>query len=150
MLALGLVLSACSAGGTATKAPTSAPVTTAPASGAVVKLATSALGQIVVDANGRTVYGFMPDEAGGTPTCYDSCAQSWPALTSADTFTVGEGLDQSAFTTVPRTDAAGNQIKFSAHPLYYFSGDSGSGQTNGQGVGGKWYVVGADGALIKQ
>lgn len=116
----------------------------------MVILATSGLGEIVVDADGRTLYGFTPDEAGGEPTCYDQCADSWPALTAADGFTVGEGLDQSEFTTVARTDDAGDQIKFGVYPLYYFASDSASGQTNGQGIGGKWYVVGADGELIKQ
>ena len=28
-------------------------------------------------------------------------------------------------------------------PLYYFAGDKAAGDTNGQGVAGKWYVVGA-------
>ena len=116
----------------------------------MVILATSALGEIVVDAEGRTLYGFTPDEAGGEPTCYDQCADNWPALTADDGFTVGQGLDQSEFSTVTRTDDAGDQIKFGVYPLYYFAGDSSSGQTNGQSVGGKWYVVGADGELIKQ
>ena len=32
--------------------------------------------------------------------------------------------------------------------LYYFSGDAAAGDTNGQGVGGIWYVVGPDGSAI--
>ena len=34
-------------------------------------------------------------------------------------------------------------------PLYFFSGDSAPGDTNGQGVGDVWYVVGPDGAAIE-
>ena len=33
-------------------------------------------------------------------------------------------------------------------PLYFFSGDATPGDTTGQGVGGVWFVVGADGAAI--
>ena len=35
-------------------------------------------------------------------------------------------------------------------PLYYFAADAAAGDTTGQGVGEKWFVVGADGALIGQ
>jgi predicted lipoprotein with Yx(FWY)xxD motif len=153
VLALGLMLAACSGAkpttAPATPAPTTAAATPAPAGGSVVMLAANALGQIVVDANGRTLYAFTPDEAGGIPTCNDQCAANWPALLVTGTFTVGAGLDQSKFTTVARTDNAGDQLKFAEYPLYYFSGDSAAGQTNGQGVGGKWFVVGADGEQIK-
>ena len=34
-------------------------------------------------------------------------------------------------------------------PLYYYVGDVGPGDVDGQGVDGVWFVVGADGKLIK-
>jgi hypothetical protein len=34
-------------------------------------------------------------------------------------------------------------------PLYYFSGDQQPGDINGQGVGGIWFTVAPDGALIR-
>jgi predicted lipoprotein with Yx(FWY)xxD motif len=52
-------------------------------------------------------------------------------------------------TTVDRTDGS-KQVKFGDWPLYYFGGDTKAGDTNGQGIGGIWYVVGADGAAIGQ
>jgi predicted lipoprotein with Yx(FWY)xxD motif len=134
---IAFVVAACAGAG----------ATPAPAAPVAAKLATGALGQILVDASGRTVYGFIPDEAGGQPTCYDQCADNWLALTVDGAFTVGTGLGQADFSTVTRTDG-GSQLKFKEFPLYYFAGDSGPNQTNGQGVGSKWYVVGADGALI--
>ena len=113
-------------------------------------LASSSLGEILVDGQGRTVYGFTPDiDKGGEVTCYDTCAGNWPPLVAPDEITVGEGLDDSDFTAVPRTDDKGDQVSVGDIPLYYFAGDSGPGQTNGQNVGGKWFVVGADGQLIK-
>jgi len=34
-------------------------------------------------------------------------------------------------------------------PLYRYAGDAAAGDTNGQGTGSVWYVVGADGQPIK-
>ena len=34
-------------------------------------------------------------------------------------------------------------------PLYYFAGDTKAGDVNGQGLGDKWYVVDAEGKMIK-
>ena len=38
------------------------------------------LGNILTDAQGKTLYIFTRDEANAS-TCYDQCAQRWPALT---------------------------------------------------------------------
>jgi predicted lipoprotein with Yx(FWY)xxD motif len=163
-----LIVAACSSGGGATTAPSSAPsvaaseapseapstaaseAPSAAAAGATIALTDNALGSIIVDADGKTLYGFTPDE-GGTPTCYDDCATAWPPLLadSAAAATAGEGLDASKLTTVERTDG-GLQVVYGGWPLYYFASDTAAGDTNGQAVGTKWYVVGADGALIGQ
>jgi predicted lipoprotein with Yx(FWY)xxD motif len=115
---------------------------------ATVMVATSPLGQILVDAEGMTLYLFTPDEA-GTPTCYDACAEAWPPLLAeGDEIEVGEGLDDSDFSTVARTDD-GEQIKIGDWPLYYFAGDEAPGDTNGQGLNGSWFVVGPNGEAIR-
>ncbi len=143
---------------TATSAPTTAPATpaasAAPTTGsddgtsATINLASTDLGDILVDGEGRTLYAFTPDDNSGESTCYDDCAANWPPLTSADEVTVGEGLDDSSFTTAARTDDAGDQVVINGWPLYYYAGDTAAGQTNGQGVGDKWYVVDANGEMI--
>jgi predicted lipoprotein with Yx(FWY)xxD motif len=170
ILALVALVAACtSTGGGATASPSvaapsvaapseAAPSAAAPteeaspseaAGGETLSLSTTALGDIVVEDEGKTVYAFTPDSA-GTPTCYDDCATNWPPLLVEDDAapTVGAGLDASKLTTVDRTDGT-KQIKYGDWPLYYFAGDSAAGDTNGQGVGSKWYVVDATGALIK-
>ena len=45
-------------------------------------------------------------------------------------------------------DDGDDQVTVDGWPLYFFSGDAAPGDTNGQGVGGIWYVVGPDGAAI--
>lgn len=141
VLALAGVIAAACGGGAA--------ATATPAAAATVKLATSPLGSILVDAAGKTLYGFTPDEATGAPTCVAACAAAWPTLIVTGSATAGTGLDQSKLTTVARSDGGGTQAKYGTYPLYNFASDSAAGQTNGQGVGTKWYVVGADGQLIK-
>ena len=170
LLLLGLiaVLAACTSGASTTPSPTVAAPSVAPteappseaapseappsqaAADAAIALATNALGEIIVDAEGMTLYAFTPDTAGES-TCYDDCATQWPPLvvTDAAALSAGTGLDDSKLTTVDRTDGT-KQVKYGDWPLYYFAGDSAAGDTNGQGLGTKWYVVDAAGELIGQ
>ncbi|MET0903499.1 MAG: hypothetical protein ABWZ52_09685 [Acidimicrobiales bacterium] len=113
---------------------------------ATVELADSDLGQILT-SEGQTLYTFKPD-AGGAPTCNDDCATSWPPLVADGEPTVGEGLDDALFATATRDDGD-EQVTVDGWPLYFFSGDSAAGDTNGQGVGDMWYVVGPDGTAIE-
>ena len=114
-----------------------------------VTVVESDFGEILADADGNVLYGFTDDTA-GEPTCYESCAENWPPLLlEGGEITVGEGLDPADFSTVERTDG-GEQVKVGDWPLYYFAADTAPGDTNGQGVGGKWYVVGTDGELIRE
>jgi predicted lipoprotein with Yx(FWY)xxD motif len=158
-LPLALVLGACSGGGASTAPSAAAPSAAAPseaapsvaapseaAAGATIALADNALGKIIVDAKGRTLYGFKADTA-GISTCYDKCATNWPPLLATGDATVGDGLDAAKVTTVDRTDGT-KQVKYGDWPLYYFAADAAAGDTNGQKVGDVWFVVGADGALI--
>jgi predicted lipoprotein with Yx(FWY)xxD motif len=112
------------------------------------QLADSPLGQIVVDGDGNTLYGFTND-ADGTPTCTGDCAGTWPAHLVDGEPVLGEGLDPAVFTLVDGADG-GQQLKAGKWPLYRFSGDSAPGDVNGQGSGDVWFVVAADGSLLKE
>jgi predicted lipoprotein with Yx(FWY)xxD motif len=138
-----------SAAATEEESPGESPDETDGAGEITVDVADSDHGEILVDAEGVTLYAFTND-TDGEPTCYDQCEQNWPPLTveNEDEIEVGEGLDDSDFTTVERTDGS-MQVKIGDWPLYYFANDEAPGDTNGQGVGGVWFVVGADGELIR-
>jgi predicted lipoprotein with Yx(FWY)xxD motif len=150
------VLAACSSSAASSAPAAAAPSAAAPsaaapapaAAGATLALADSPLGKIVVDGQGKTLYMFEPDDGQAAPTCVAACAGNWPALIATGTPTLGPGLTAAA-STVARTDGGGTQVKFGDYFLYYFGKDAAAGDTNGQGVGGKWYVVGADGEPIK-
>ncbi len=111
-----------------------------------VQLADSSFGQIVVDGDGNTLYLFTSDSA-GTVTCTGGCAGAWPGLAPHGTELVIDGPDDSLFSIVTGADG-GPQVAFNGHPLYLFGGDSAPGDTNGQGSGGVWFVVDADGNAI--
>jgi predicted lipoprotein with Yx(FWY)xxD motif len=124
-----------------------APEGTATEAAVSVQVADSPLGEIVVDGDGNTLYGFTND-ADGTPTCTGDCATTWPAHLVEGEPVVGEGLDPATFTLVEGAEG-GQQLVAGTWPLYRFSGDSAPGDVNGQGSGGVWFVVAADGSLIK-
>lgn len=106
--------------------------------------ADSDLGEILVDADGRTLYMFDND-SDGTSSCYDDCETNWPPLIGEAE--AGEGADEGLLGTAERTDGSG-QVTYAGKPLYYFAGDEQPGDTNGQGVGDVWWAMGADGEQI--
>ena len=119
-----------------------------PASGGsgTIALTTTSLGSVLVGPTGMTLYVFMPDTATSS-ACNGTCASTWPPL-SGSLPSLGTGLNASDFGTITRADGT-TQISFHGHPLYYYSGDQAPGDTKGQGIGSKWYVVGSDGNPIK-
>ena len=96
------------------------------------------LGNILTDAQGKTLYIFTRDEANAS-TCYDQCAQRWPALTVTGEPAAAPGLTGTLGVTTRRDNT--RQATYNQMPLYYFSGDNNPGDTAGQNVGGVWFVV---------
>jgi predicted lipoprotein with Yx(FWY)xxD motif len=122
---------------------------TFPPDTATITSSSSALGPILVDGTGHTLYAYLPDAAGGVPTCLAACAKVWPAVTG--TF-LGVGnavpVQPHEFKLVPIPGATTRQVVVNGHPLYRFSGDGLAGDLKGQGIDHQWYVVGTDGQLI--
>jgi predicted lipoprotein with Yx(FWY)xxD motif len=124
--------------------------TAAGATASGVLLADTSLGQVLTADDGMTVYIFLRDNA-GAPTCVADCAKTWPPLLVDDgaTPTAGDGVDSAMLGTAANPEG-GTQATYNGWPLYYYAADSAPGDTNGQGVGDVWYVIGADGEPISE
>lgn len=120
--------------------------TEAPVEGATVQAVESDHGTILANAEGETLYVFLNDE-GGESSCYDNCAQTWPALVVEGDPTAGAGVT-GALGTTERRDGS-QQVTIADAPLYTYSADTAPGNTNGQGVGGVWFVVAPDGSPVR-
>ena len=152
----GLAVAACGSTSSSTTKQTNtgtgsaaAPAQSTDPSSATVDLATSTLGTILVNSQGRTLYLFHAD-MGTKSACTGACAAAWPPLVSTGKPTAGNGVKQSLLRTSKRADGS-EQVTYDGHPLYLFTGDTASGQTNGQGstaFGAPWYVLSPAGTQI--
>jgi predicted lipoprotein with Yx(FWY)xxD motif len=110
----------------------------------------SDLGEILTDAEGRTLYLFEADSSDSS-TCYDDCAKAWPPLIASGKPEAGAGVAADLLGTTDRKDGE-QQVTYDGHPLYYYEGDNEPGDTAGQGLdqfGGKWYALDTSGAAVK-
>ena len=116
---------------------------------ATVDVASSDLGNILVDSQGRTLYLFAKD-TGKTSECSGECATDWPPVTTKDTPTTGSGAEASMVGTTTRSDGT-TQVTYNGHPVYRFQGDKKAGDTNGEGLvafGAAWYTLSPAGDQI--
>jgi predicted lipoprotein with Yx(FWY)xxD motif len=110
--------------------------------GAVVNIAKSPFGRVLVDAHGRALYDFPPDR-GTTSACYGACAALWPPLTTKARPHAGSGVVQSLLGTTKRSDGT-IEVTYGGHPLYYYVADRKAGQFSGQGLdqfGAPWWLI---------
>lgn len=136
-----------SAVSTPTGAPSAAPT---PNAGTTVKVASTKLGNILVDANGRTLYLFLADSANVSNCNSSGCVAYWPPLLTKGAPQAGPGVNASLLGTTTRKDGT-VEVTYAGHPLYYFLPDTKPGQVSGQGVdsfGAEWYVVSPSGMQI--
>jgi predicted lipoprotein with Yx(FWY)xxD motif len=157
----GIGLAACGTTPTARSTPSPSPAakatpTPSPAAsgGVVIKtVSTSDLGTILVNSEGRTLYT-LNSETGGKLACTvaSGCPTYWSEIDLPSGVTGASGAGSAESTLLgTETGATGTAVTYNGWPLYTFSGDSGAGQENGEGVtsfGGTWYVLSAAGNLV--
>jgi predicted lipoprotein with Yx(FWY)xxD motif len=99
-----------------------------------------AQGSYLVDAEGRPLYVFAKDVAGGASNaisnCTGACSQNWIPVHAARIG--GDGINVAAFGQA--TSATDAQTTYRGWPLYLYAKDSGSSPT-GDGLGGQWFVA---------
>jgi predicted lipoprotein with Yx(FWY)xxD motif len=130
------------------------------ASNTTVKTRNTSQGKILANSHGLSLYMFVKDKQGGrgkSPkiTCYGQCATAWPPLLVSKGGKVqaakGSGVNQKLLGTAKRRDGK-LQVTYNGWPLYTYGGDSGPGDTTGQGViqfGAAWYLLNTKGQLVK-
>jgi predicted lipoprotein with Yx(FWY)xxD motif len=134
---------AAPAGGTATSAAAAA------GSGLVITTKSGSAGAFLTDGSGRAVYLWMKDGKDSS-ACSGACAGAWPPVTTTGAVSASGGVNKADLSAITRSGGA-KQVVYDGHPLYYFSGDSGPGQVNGQGsdgFGAKWWLVDPAGTSI--
>ena len=120
----------------------------APATGTVIASHSGSGGTFLTDG-GRSVYLWAAD-AMNKSNCSGACAGAWPPVMATGKVTASSGAKPSDLGTIARS-GGGKQVTYNGHPLYFFAGDSGPGQTHGQGsdsFGAKWWLVAPSGAQI--
>lgn len=118
----------------------SAPTSGGDSSATTLMTADSTLGEIVTDADGKTLYMFDNDTQGsGESSCTGECLTNWPPLTTEGDAPAVKGVTGEVGTI--ETADGSTQVTLNGWPLYYFAGDAAAGDVNGQGVGGIWWVL---------
>jgi predicted lipoprotein with Yx(FWY)xxD motif len=140
VLAAGLA--ACSGGSADHKSDHATPA------GSSIRISQSGLGPILTDQNGRTLYAFTKDK-NRSSNCTGRCIATWPALAGSKAVTAASGAQRSLVGEAKRTEGT-LQATYGDWPLYYYAGDMDPGDVDGQGVDNVWFVIGADGKLIKR
>ena len=154
------ILLAAGCGSSGTKASSSTPTTAASSSSsnpgtAFSASSTSALGRVVVDARGYTVYVLTADGHTNLP-CEDAsgCTKVWPDLPFPDGVSsakAGSGIDASKLSSMKESDGE-TYPTYNGWLMYEFAKDTGPAQTNGEGIhsfGGTWYALTSSGTLVQ-
>jgi predicted lipoprotein with Yx(FWY)xxD motif len=155
-VAAGLLAAACgTAAGSTTAGSTTAGSTTAgtsasgSATATVIEAHAGSAGSFLTNGSGRAVYLWAADSMNKS-ACSGACAGAWPPVTAIGQVTAADGAKAADLGTITRSDGT-KQVTYDGHPLYYYAGDSGPGQTNGQGsdsFGAKWWLVAPAGTKI--
>lgn len=156
---VAVIAGAC---GSSTKSATSAPAATTPSTstaaptpsaGTKVSVASvDGLGPVLVNAQGKVLYIFVPDNAKKV-TCVGGCAAVWPPLKLSGSKAVGSGSVKDSLLGADPDPSGGKVVTYAGWPLYTYVADTGPGMATGQAKnlnGGLWYVISPSGTVIKK
>jgi len=153
LVAVGLLAAACGSSGGSTSGAAAGGSGSGGGGGSAgavtIKSASGSAGTYLTDGSGRALYLWTAD-TGSKSTCSGACASAWPPLTASGMPAAAGGVQAGDLGTVARAGGA-EQVTYNGHPLYYYAGDSGAGEVNGQGnngFGAKWWLVAPSGSAI--
>jgi predicted lipoprotein with Yx(FWY)xxD motif len=139
----------------ATSSTTTSATTTAPSTPATKSISLSVrtlptVGAVLVNAEGHTLYTFVPDQHSKV-TCVSACAAVWPPLKLTSGAPAGSPQLKSSLLSSDPDPEGGSVITYAGWPLYTYAADGAAGQDNGQAIeanGGRWYVITPSGKVI--
>ncbi|WP_298724842.1 hypothetical protein [uncultured Ferrovibrio sp.] len=100
---------------------------------APAKAGNSAMGPVLVDTRGMTLYTFERDTIPGKSVCNGPCAQNWPPLMAS-----ANARPSGDWTVINRDDGS-KQWAYKGRPLYGWVRDQKPGDTTGDGfMNGAW------------
>jgi predicted lipoprotein with Yx(FWY)xxD motif len=101
---------------------------------------TGSAGTVLASTGGRTLYYYGGDQPGsGKSVCTGSCATAWPPLVTPVAAPAGIRL-YGPIGSITRANGV-RQVTIDGYPVYTYSGDTGPGQANGNGVAGEWHLI---------
>lgn len=135
----------------ATSGETAAPTNSAYQSPQMATVLTgdTSLGQVLTNSDGMTLYLFENDSVNQS-TCSGTCAKNWPPVMVAQGTTPSAGAGVNATLGVIQRADGSSQLTINGMPVYLYAGDSTPGDTNGQGLLGKWFVLDPSGNSIHE
>ena len=122
------------------------------ARGTKLQLRHTALGNILGNGEGLTVYAFTRDTR-NRDRCVtiSGCTGIWPLVTTNGKPRLGAGVRRSLVGAI-RPAGGPRQVTYAGHPLYTYIGSSGPGDTSYVGLsqfGGRWLALSATGHTVK-
>ena len=131
---------ATSAATKAATTPAAAGATTAATGNATVNVADTAIGKVLTDDKGFTLYTFKNDVVGsGKSAVPAALLPNWPPLVATAAATKGAGVTGDLGTAT--LDDGTKVVSYKGLPLYHFINDKAPGDTKGDKVASIWFVA---------
>jgi predicted lipoprotein with Yx(FWY)xxD motif len=102
---------------------------------AAMPAAVHAMGGVLMDAKGMSLYTYDNDKELNKSACVGGCLTNWPALKAE-----AADKDLGDWKVITRDDGA-KQWAYKGKPLYYFLQDKAMGDKVGDGRGGVWHLA---------
>lgn len=117
-----------------------------------VKVATTAVGPLLTNKSGYTVYMFVRDKP-RKDKCrtIKKCEKDWPAVTTTGQPVAGPGVKKSLLGSIPFKGKL-REVTYKGHPLHTYRFDASKGSViniGNQQFGGAWYALNAKGGVVK-
>lgn len=129
------------------------PMTAHAATATTVELrTTAALGAILTNSEGFTVFEFTKDMKNKDKcVAIEGCRGVWPPLLTSGMPIAGMGVTQSKLGAI-KLPGGEEQVTYAGRPLYLYVGNKAPEETSYDGVkefGGTWYAMNAKGKKVK-